>query len=100
MRISTFFYWFALNLLLMLVPRWVEARLHMSKEAVAWLMLPFIGVNLLGFFFFNWFAKRAGKFIALLCVFLGSALPFPLLGWSDRVGLPAAPLVCAQVVNG
>src|SRR5271165_1304044 len=62
--ISTSFYWFALNLLLMLVPRWVEARLGMSKEAVTWLMLPFIGVNLLGFFFFNWFAKRAGKFVA------------------------------------
>ena len=98
--ISTSFYWFALNLLLMLVPRWVEARLGMSKEAVTWLMLPFIGVNLLGFFFFNWFAKRAGKFVALVCVFLGSALMFALFGWSDRLGLPAAPLVCAQVVTG
>jgi GPH family glycoside/pentoside/hexuronide:cation symporter len=98
--ISTSFYWFALNLLLMLVPRWVEARLGMSKEAVTWLMLPFIGVNLLGFFFFNWLAKRAGKFNALVSVFLGSALMFALFGWSDRLGLPAAPLVCAQVVAG
>jgi glycoside/pentoside/hexuronide:cation symporter, GPH family len=98
--ISTSLYWFALNLLLMLVPRWVEARLGMSKEAVTWLMLPFIGVNLLGFFFFNWFAKKAGKFTALVCVFLGSAITFALFGWSDRLGLPTAPLVCAQVVAG
>jgi glycoside/pentoside/hexuronide:cation symporter, GPH family len=98
--ISTSFYWFALNLLLMLVPRWVEARLGMSKEAVTWLMLPFIGVNFLGFFVFNWFAKRAGKYVALIWVFLGSAFTFALFGWSDRLGLPVAPLVCAQVATG
>ncbi|MBV8532335.1 MAG: MFS transporter [Verrucomicrobia bacterium] len=98
--ISTSFYWFALNLLLMLVPRWVEARLGMSKEVVTWLMLPFIAVNLLGFFFFNWFAKRVGKFIALVCVFVGSAVVFALFGWSDRLGLPMTPLICAQVVTG
>ena len=98
--ISTSLYWFALNLLLMMVPRWVEARLGMSKEAVTWLMLPFIGVNLLGFFFFNWFAKKAGKFIALVCVFVASAVVFALFGWSDRLGLPATPLICAQLVTG
>ena len=98
--ISTSFYWFALNLLLMLVPRWVEARLGMSKEAVTWLMLPFIGVNLVGFFIFNWFAKKAGKFIALVCVFLGSAFAFALFGWSDRLGLPVEPLISAQITTG
>ena len=84
----------------MLVPRWVDARLGMSKEAVTWLMLPFIGVNLLGFFFFNWFAKIAGKFITMLGVLLISAPVFALFGWSDRLGLPATALVCAQVVAG
>jgi len=98
--ISTSFFWFGLNLLLMLVPRWVDARLGMSKEVVTWLMLPFIGVNLLGFFFFNWFAKVAGKFITLLTVFLIAAPVFALFGCSDRLGLPATPLVCAQVVAG
>jgi len=98
--ISTSFFWFGLNLLLMLVPRWVDAHLGMSKEVVTWLMLPFIGVNLLGFFFFNWFAKVAGKFITLVIVFLVSAPVFALFGWSDRLGLPATPLVCAQIVAG
>jgi GPH family glycoside/pentoside/hexuronide:cation symporter len=98
--VSTSFYWFALNLLLMMVPRWVQARLSLSQEAVSWLMLPFLGLNLLGFFFFNWFAKRVGKFIALVCVFLGSALVFSLFGWSDRLGLPVAPFVSAQLIAG
>jgi glycoside/pentoside/hexuronide:cation symporter, GPH family len=96
--ISTSLYWFALNLLLMLVPRWVETRLAMSKEAVTWIMLPFITINLLGFFLFNWFAKRIGKFVALVCVFALSAVAFALFGWSDRLGLPVTPLVCAQLV--
>jgi GPH family glycoside/pentoside/hexuronide:cation symporter len=98
--VSTSLYWFALNLLLMMVPRWVQARLGLSQEAVTWLMLPFLGLNLLGFFFFNWFAKRVGKFIALVCVFLGSALVFSLFGWSDRIGLPVTPFVSAQLIAG
>jgi GPH family glycoside/pentoside/hexuronide:cation symporter len=63
-------------------------------------MLPFISVNLLGFFFFNWFAKVAGKFVTLVSVFLVSAPVFALFGWSDRLGLPVPPLVCAQIVAG
>src|SRR5215471_12860260 len=98
--VSTSFYWFALNLLLMMVPRWVQARLGLSQDAVTWLMLPFLGLNLLGFFFFNWFAKRVGKFIALVCVFLASALAFSLFGWSDRLGLQLTPFACAQIITG
>jgi glycoside/pentoside/hexuronide:cation symporter, GPH family len=98
--IGTSLYWFALNLLLMLVPRWVEVRLGLSKEAVTWLMLPFIAVNLVGFFFFNWLAKRLGKFVALMLVFALSAVVFCLFGWSDQLGLPASSLVCAQFVCG
>jgi glycoside/pentoside/hexuronide:cation symporter, GPH family len=98
--IGTSFYWFALNLLLMLVPRWVEVRLELSKDAVTWLMLPFIAINLVGFFFFNWLAKRFGKFAALILVFALSGVVFCLFGWSDQLGLPVSPLVCAQVVCG
>jgi glycoside/pentoside/hexuronide:cation symporter, GPH family len=61
-------------------------------------MLPFITINLLGFFLFNWFAKRIGKFVALVCVFALLAVAFALFGWSDRLGLPVTPLVCAQLV--
>jgi glycoside/pentoside/hexuronide:cation symporter, GPH family len=98
--IGTSLYWFALNLLLMLVPRWVEVRLDLSKEAVTWLMLPFIATNLVGFFFFNWLAKRIGKFASLMLVFALSGIVFCLFGWSDQLGIPLPPLVCAQVVCG
>jgi GPH family glycoside/pentoside/hexuronide:cation symporter len=98
--IGTSFYWFALNLLLMLVPRWVEVRLDLSKEAVTWLMLPFIAVNLVGFFFFNWLAKRVGKFASLMLVFALSGIVFCLFGWSDQLGIPISPLVCAEIVCG
>ena len=59
--ISTTFYWFGLNLLLMLVPRWVEEVLRLNRDANTWVMLPFIGLNLIGFFIFNWLAKRIVK---------------------------------------
>jgi glycoside/pentoside/hexuronide:cation symporter, GPH family len=98
--IGTSFYWFALNLLLMLVPRWVEVRLALSKDAVTWVMLPFIAVNLVGFFFFNWLAKRVGKFSSLLLVFALSGVVFCLFGWSDQLGVPVSPLICAQIVCG
>ncbi|HTD15556.1 MAG TPA: MFS transporter [Chthoniobacterales bacterium] len=98
--IGTSLYWFALNLLLMLVPRWVEVQLDLSKEAVTWLMLPFIATNLVGFFFFNWLAKRIGKFASLMLVFALSGVVFCLFGWSDHLGIPVSPLICAQVVCG
>jgi glycoside/pentoside/hexuronide:cation symporter, GPH family len=98
--IGTSFYWFALNLLLMLVPRWVQVRLDLNKEAVTWLMLPFIATNLVGFFFFNWLAKSIGKFASLMLVFALSGIVFCLFGWSDQLGIPASPLICAQVVCG
>jgi glycoside/pentoside/hexuronide:cation symporter, GPH family len=98
--ISTSLYWFGLNLLLMLVPRWVEVRLGLSKDSVTWLMLPFIATNLVGFFFFNWLANRVGKFASLMLVFALSGFVFCLFGWSDQSGLPVSPLVSAQFVCG
>jgi GPH family glycoside/pentoside/hexuronide:cation symporter len=98
--IGTSFYWFALNLLLMLVPRWVEVRLGLAKDAVTWLMLPFIAVNLVGFFFFNWLAKRVGKFASLMSVFALSGVVFCLFGWSDQLGLPLSTLGSAQLICG
>jgi len=98
--IGTSFYWFALNLLLMLVPRWVEVRLGLSQDAVTWLMLPFIAVNLVGFFFFNWLAKRVGKYASLMLVFALSGVVFCLFGWSDQLGVPLSTLMCAQIVCG
>jgi GPH family glycoside/pentoside/hexuronide:cation symporter len=95
--LSTSLYWFSLNLLLMLVPRWVQEVLHLQRDAVTWVMLPFIGVNLVGFFVFNWLGKRIGKFRGFLLVLGLSALMFPLLAISPRLTF-APPLTVMQVL--
>lgn len=98
--ISTSLYWFALNLLLMLVPRWVQVQLGMEKDAVTWLMLPFIAVNLAAFFLFNWFAKRFGKYRTFLCVFALTVLVFALVGISDWIRIGLSPFGLAQCIVG
>jgi glycoside/pentoside/hexuronide:cation symporter, GPH family len=97
--ISTTLYWFSLNLLLMLVPRWVEEILHLKREADTWVMLPFIGLNLIGFFFFNWLAKRIGKYRGFLVVLGSSALIFPLIALGGLMPI-GSPLACAQIALG
>jgi GPH family glycoside/pentoside/hexuronide:cation symporter len=98
--ISTSLYWFALNLLLMLVPRWVQVQLGLEKDAVTWLMLPFIAVNLVAFFIFNWLAKRLGKYHSFLWVFGLTALAFGLVGFSDRIQIGLSQFNIAQCIVG
>jgi GPH family glycoside/pentoside/hexuronide:cation symporter len=94
--ISTTFYWFSLNLLLMLVPRWVEEVLHLNRDANTWVMLPFIGLNLIGFFIFNWLAKWIGKFRGFLLVLGSSALIFPLITLGGVLPM-GSPLLRTQI---
>jgi GPH family glycoside/pentoside/hexuronide:cation symporter len=94
--VSTTFYWFGLNLLLMLVPRWVEEVLRLNRDANTWVMLPFIGLNLIGFFIFNWLAKRIGKFRGFLIVLGSSAVIFPLIGLDGILPI-ASPLLRTQI---
>jgi len=94
--ISTTLYWFSLNLLLMLVPRWVDEILHLKRDADTWVMLPFIGLNLIGFFIFNWLAKRIGKFRGFLIVLGSSALIFPLIALAGLLPI-GAPLLQTQI---
>jgi glycoside/pentoside/hexuronide:cation symporter, GPH family len=98
--ISTSLYWFALNLLLMLVPRWVQVQLGMEKDAVTWLMLPFIAVNLIAFFIFNWIAKRFGKYRSFLLVFALTVLVFGLVGFSDQIQIGLSQFAVAQCIVG
>jgi GPH family glycoside/pentoside/hexuronide:cation symporter len=94
--ISTTFYWFGLNLLLMLVPRWVEEILRLNRDANTWVMLPFIGLNLIGFFIFNWLAKQIGKFRAFLVVLGSSAVIFPLIALGGVLPI-GSPLLRTQI---
>jgi len=94
--ISTTLYWFSLNLLLMLIPRWVEEILHLKRDADTWVMLPFIGLNLVGFFIFNGLAKRIGKFRGFLVVLGSSALIFPLIALGGLLPI-GSPLIRTQI---
>jgi GPH family glycoside/pentoside/hexuronide:cation symporter len=59
-------------------------------------MLPFIGLNLIGFFIFNWLAKRIGKFRGFLVVLGSSALIFPLIALGGVLPF-GSPLVRTQI---
>jgi GPH family glycoside/pentoside/hexuronide:cation symporter len=96
---ATTLYWFSLNLLLMLVPRWVEEILHLNRDANTWVMLPFIGLNLIGFFIFNWLAKRIGKFRGFLVVLGSSSLIFPLIALGGILTI-GSPLLRTQIALG
>lgn len=86
--VSTSFYWFGLNMLIMLVPYWVQDFLGLEEDAVAMLMGPFLGMNILLFFVFNFLAKKAGKYRMYLITCIGSALIIPLLSVAGTGLLP------------
>ena len=77
--VSTSFYWFGLNLLIMIVPYWAQDLLGLDESAVAVLMGPFLVANLVFFFVFNQLAKRRGTWLAFMVTILGSALAAPSL---------------------
>ena len=59
-------------------------------------MLPFIGLNLIGFFIFNWLAKQIGKFRAFLVVLGSSAVIFPLIALGGVLPI-GSPLLRTQI---
>ncbi len=77
--VSTSFYWFGLNLLIMIVPYWAQDLLGLDESAVALLMGPFLVTNLVFFFVFNRLAKRRGAWLAFVVTIIGSALAAPTL---------------------
>lgn len=94
---ATSLFWFGLNLILMLVPRVVQEQLHAPPGGVTLVMLPFIGVNLIGFFICNGLAKRFGPHRCFTGALLLAALEFPLFGVCGPLlpGLASAQLVAA-----
>lgn len=76
---ATSLYWFALNLMLMLVPQWVQTVLGLTEDKVSLVMGPFILVNVIGFIALNVLSKRFGKYPIMLATLLGSAIAMALL---------------------
>ncbi len=96
--IATSFYWFALNMMIMLVPFWVQYVLKMGEQQVTLVMGPFLITNLLLFGVFNILAKKKGKYSLFLVTLFGSGLVMPLL---YLVGsLPVDNLLATQICFG
>lgn len=75
---STSFYWFSLQLILLLVPFWVRKVLEMGESGNTLLMGPFVVFNFLAFFAVNFAAKRFGKYATFQAGLIGSAIAFAL----------------------
>jgi MFS family permease len=80
-------YWFGLNTIIVMVPHWVSAVLGRGEDTVTLMMAPFLLMNLVFFFVFNYLAGRVGKYRAMLITFLGSALVMVMLVFVGRLGI-------------
>jgi GPH family glycoside/pentoside/hexuronide:cation symporter len=74
--------WFALNMVILVVPFWVQYALGMTDREVVLLMAPLLVVNIAFFFVFNYIARRFGKFAAFVATLTSAAATMPLLGLS------------------
>jgi GPH family glycoside/pentoside/hexuronide:cation symporter len=76
---ATALLWFSLNMVILLVPFWVEYVLGMTDREVVLLMAPLLGSNIVFFFVFNFLAKKYGKYGIFLLTLASAAVTMPLL---------------------
>jgi len=95
---ATAVFWFTLNVMILLVPFWVEHVTGRGDADVIFVMLPYVGANLLSFFAANAAAKRWGKYPVYLVTLFGSGLV--CLGLCLVGVLPGEPFLQTQVVMG
>ncbi len=95
---ATAVFWFTLNVMILLVPFWVEHVTGKGDADVILVMLPYVGANLLSFFAANAAAKRWGKYPVYLVTLFGSGLV--ALGLCLVGVLPGEPFLQTQVVMG
>jgi GPH family glycoside/pentoside/hexuronide:cation symporter len=76
---STALLWFSLNMVILLVPFWVQYVLGMTDGDVVLLMAPLLGSNIVFFFVFNFLAKKYGKFATFIVTLACAAVTMPLL---------------------
>ncbi|MCX5769290.1 MAG: MFS transporter [Candidatus Hydrogenedentes bacterium] len=80
-------YWFGLNTIIVMVPHWVSSVLGRGEDTVTLMMAPFLLMNLVFFFVFNYLAGRIGKYRAMLITFLGSGIVMAMLAFVGRLGI-------------
>ncbi|HDP79450.1 MAG TPA: MFS transporter, partial [Spirochaetes bacterium] len=76
---ATSLYWFSLNLVIILIPYWVERIAGRGDAEVVLVMVPFLLSNIVFFFIFNGVSKRTGKKPVFLFTLGGSACAILLL---------------------
>jgi glycoside/pentoside/hexuronide:cation symporter, GPH family len=91
-------FWFALNMLTLLIPFWIQYVLHEPDSMVALVMAPFLATNVAFFFVFNALSKKFGKFPMFMLSLAGTAVSIPLL-WFTGPGT-GSPLAYTQVIMG
>jgi GPH family glycoside/pentoside/hexuronide:cation symporter len=95
---STALFWFALNIIILLVPFWVQYVALKGDEQVILAMIPYIAANVAGFPLFNWAAKRWGKKPVFLAGTAASALVLLSLLLVGRIGVE--PFLATQIAMG
>jgi GPH family glycoside/pentoside/hexuronide:cation symporter len=93
---ATSLFWFALNIMILLVPFWVEHVTGRGDAEVLFVMIPYILANVLMFFPVNALSKKWGKrpvFLGTLAVSGIASLSLVLVG---RIGID--PFLHTQII--
>ncbi len=93
---ATTLFWFTLNMVIILIPYWVERIIGKTDAEVVLVMIPFLVSNIVFFFVFNFISKRTGKRPVFLFTLLGSALSLLIFLGAGKV--PVEPLMFTQIV--
>ncbi len=91
--------WFALNMVILVVPFWVTYALGLTDREVVLLMAPLLGSNIVSFFVFNYLANRFGKYAIFLLTLGCAAITMPLLWFVGLMPFGDA-LLQSQIVMG
>ncbi len=93
---ATSLFWISLNLVIILIPYWVERVAGRGDAEVVLVMVPFLISNIVFFFVFNLVSKRIGKRPVFLYTLAGSAAAILLLLPAGIV--PLEPMLHTQLV--
>ena len=100
--LATSCFFFALNLLLALLPFWVKVVLGRDEGMVTWLMLPCLGVSVVSFLITEPLAARFGKFRVFLAAITATSVCMGLFFFAGRLpfGSPVFQTGLITALNG
>ncbi len=96
---ATSLFWFSLNLLILIIPFWVQYYLNLTDSSVLLLMAPFLFANVVFFFVFNLLAKKYGKYKVFLLTLSGSGIMLFVMCFTGTFALGSS-LLQSQIAMG